>query len=199
MRHAVHRPAITFGLGMLAAGALFAGGVAHGAGQDPQIRACAKKGTNLLYLADAGGCQGKDAPVNWSIQGPPGPPGADGAPGAPGPPGGEGPAGPAGPSGPAGPQGAAGAPGPSGPAGPPGTFSGSFKSPNGLYSIDVMDSGIHLKGPGGSVKLEYSTLIMSAGVLAQLNAPIVAFNGGCARVMLQNGAGSSPSASVYTC
>ncbi len=166
---------VMFGVGMLTAGLVFVSGIAYGAGDDPQIRACAKKGTNLLYLADTGGCQGKDAPVNWSVQGPPGPAGADGA------------------------QGAPGTPGPSGPAGPPGTFSGSLKSPNGLYSIDVMDSGIHLKGPGGSVKLEYSTLIMSAGVLAQLNAPIVTFNGGCARVMLQNGAGSSPSASVYTC
>ena len=157
---------------MLAAGLVFLGGIAYGAGDDPQIRACAKKGSSLLYLADAKGCQGSDSPVNWSMQGPPGPPGPQGAPG---------------PS------------GPSGPAGPPGTFSGSFKSPNGLYSIDVLDTGIYLKGPGGSVTLEYSTLILSAGVLAQLNAPIVAFNGGCARVMLQNGAGSSASASVYTC
>jgi Collagen triple helix repeat (20 copies) len=168
----VHAPrSVVFGLGVLAAGLIFLGGIAYGAGDDPQIRACVKKGSSLLYLADAKGCQGGDAPVNWSIQGPPGPPGADGAPGAPGPSGAEG------PSGPAGPAGAAGASGPSGPPGPPGTFSGSFKSPNGLYSIDVLDTGIQLNGPGGSVKLEYGTLILQASVLAQLNAPIVSFNG----------------------
>ena len=56
-----------------------------------------------------------------------------------------------------------------------------------------------LKGPGSSVGLDPGTLILEGSVLAQLNAPIVSFNGGCARVMLQNGAGASPSASVYTC
>lgn len=194
----VPRP-VLLGLCMLAAASIFVGGVAYGAGDDPQIRACAKKGSSLLYLADASGCQKGDSPVSWSIQGPSGPPGAQGSPGPPGPSGAVGPSGPAGPTGATGPSGPQGAPGPTGPSGPPGAFSGTLKSPNGLYSIDVMDSGIHLMGPGGSVKLEYSTLILSAGVLAQLNAPIVSFNGGCARVMLQNGAGSSPSASVYTC
>jgi hypothetical protein len=62
-----------------------------------------------------------------------------------------------------------------------------------------LDTGIQLNGPGGSMKIESGTLILSASVLAQLNAPIVSLNGGCARVMLQNGAGSAPSVSVFSC
>jgi len=49
------------------------------------------------------------------------------------------------------------------------------------------------------VTIDTGNVIIQGTVLAQLNAPIVSFNGGCARVMLQNGAGSTPSASVYTC
>ena len=47
--------------------------------------------------------------------------------------------------------------------------------------------------------IDTGNVIIQGTVMTQVNAPIVAFNGGCARVMLQNGAGSSPSASVYTC
>jgi Collagen triple helix repeat (20 copies) len=183
-----HAPrSVVFGLAALASSAIFLGGIAYGAGDDPQIHACAKKGSNLLYLADTGGCQGKDEAVNWSIQGPPGPPGTAG------------PSGPSGPSGPTGPSGPSGAIGPSGPSGPPGTFSGSFKSPNGLYSLDVTNAGILLQGPGGSVRIEAGVLILQGSGLAQLNAPIVSLHGGCSRVMIQNGTGTTPSASVFSC
>lgn len=59
-------------------------------------------------------------------------------------------------------QGAAGPPGPPGPAGPPGppgadgedgTFSGTFTSPNGQYSLSVTDSGIVLASPDSSINL----------------------------------------------
>ena len=118
MREVVRRPIVTFGLGLLAAGALFAGGVAYGAGSAAQVNACVQKGSSTLYLASAkGACRPGDSKMAWGMQGPPGPPG---------------PAGAAGPTGPAGPQGATG---PAGPAGAAGTFSGTFKSPNGQYSL----------------------------------------------------------------
>ena len=105
----------------------------------------------------------------------------------------QGPAGAPGPSGPSGPQGL------TGPPGSAGTFSGSFKSPNGLYSIDVLNTGLLLRGPGGSVKIDGGSVIVQGTVVAQLNAPIVSMNGGCTRIMRQNGAGSTASASVSTC
>ena len=209
----MRRAVALFALG----GLLLAGGIAYGAGEDPQIRACANKGNGSLYLADAKGCQGKDASVNWSIQGPPGaqgpsglqgpsgsqgPSGPQGASGPEGPSGPQGPSGEPGPSGPEGPTGASGPSGPqgaSGPSGPAGTFAGSFKSPNGLYSLDITDAGILLKGPGGSVKIEAGTLILQGSGLAQLNAPIVSVNGGCTKVIRQFGAGTTTSNSLFTC
>jgi hypothetical protein len=56
-------------------------------------------------------------------------------------------------------EGSAGATGPTGPTGATGatgadgTFAGNFSSPNGLYSMQVTDSGIVLKGPGGTITL----------------------------------------------
>jgi hypothetical protein len=66
--------------------------------------------------------------------------------------------------GPPGPPGAAGTAGATGPPGPPGTFSGHFQSPNGLYSLDVTDTGIRLAGPGASIQLGNGTVtIMTLG------------------------------------
>lgn len=190
MRKLIRGPIARLALVAVAAGSLFVGGIAYGADNDPQIRACAKKGSSLLYLADAKGCQNGDAAVNWSIRGP------QGLQGEPGPPG---PSGPQGPSGASGPSGPIGASGPSGPAGPPGTFSGTFKSPNGLYSIDVLDSGITIKGPGGSVKIEQGNLLLQGTALARLNAPIISLNNGCSGVMRQNANGPVASPTVFTC
>jgi hypothetical protein len=160
-------------IAMFALGALlFAGGVAYGAKGSEQINACSKKNNGTLYLPGDKGCRSGDSAVAWNIKGP------------------------AGASGPAGP---AGATGPSGPPGASGTFSGSFKSPNGLYSVDVLDTGILLKGPGGSVKIDGGSVIVQGTAGAQLNAPIVSLNGGCTRVLRQNGTGSTPSSSVFTC
>jgi hypothetical protein len=49
------------------------------------------------------------------------------------------------------------------------------------------------------VRIEAGILILQGTGLAQLNAPIVSLNGGCSRVMIQNGAGSTGSASVFSC
>jgi hypothetical protein len=169
----------TFGIALLAvaAVAIFAGGVAYGGG-DPQPTVCVQKGSGNLYLPGEKGCRQGDTSLPYGMQGPPGPPGPPGATGA------------------TGPTGPAGAPGP---AGPPGTFAGSFKSPNGLFSIDVLDSGILLKGPGGSVKIDNGNVIVQGTVMLQLNGPIVSMNGGCTKVMRQNGAGVIASAAVSTC
>ena len=178
MRSVVRRPVVTFVLGALAAGSLFVGGIAYGAAAVNQIQACAKKGNRALYLLGDKGCQGGDTLVEWNIQGPPGP------------------AGPPGGLGPSGPQGLAG---PQGPPGPAGSFSGSFKSPNGLYSIDVSDAGLLLKGPGGTVKIDLGNVIVQGTVGLQLNAPILSMNGGCSRAMRQIVGGETPSNSVYIC
>jgi len=188
MREVARRPIVTFSLGLLAAGALFAGGVAYGAGDDPQVNACIQKGNGTLYLASAkGACKPGDSKLAWGMHGPPGRAGATGPAGA---------AGPTGPMGPTGPQGASG---PAGPAGAAGTFSGTFKSPNGQFSLTVLDAGIEIKGPGGKLKVNPGNLTLDGTGGLVFNSPMLSMNGGCTKLMKQNGAGSSPSASVFTC
>ena len=182
MREVVRRPIVTFGLGLLAAGALFAGGVAYGAGNDAQVNACVQKGNGTLYLANAkGACKPGDSKMAWGMQGPPGLPGATG---------------PAGAAGPTGPQGASG---PAGPPGAAGTFSGTFKSPNGQYSLTILDTGIELKGPGGKLKVNPGNLTLDGTAALIFASPMLSMNGGCTKLMKQNGSGSTPSASVFTC
>lgn len=55
-----------------------------------------------------------------------------------------------------GPQGPAGPTGPTGPAGSSGG-AGVGTSPNGLFEIEVTDSGIVISGPGGNLKVGYSS------------------------------------------
>ena len=52
-----------------------------------------------------------------------------------------------------------GAPGPAGPAGPEGPSGGAGvgASPNGVFEIRVTDSGIVIEGPGGNLKIGYSS------------------------------------------
>ena len=73
--------------------------------------------------------------------------GADGAAGAPGAPGAPGATGPAGSQGPPGPQ------------GPPGASGGeaALTSPNGLFKIQVTNSGIRILGPGGNLYISYAS------------------------------------------
>ena len=63
----------------------------------------------------------------------------------------------------------------------------------------MLNTGLLLKGPGGSVKIDGGSVIVQGTVGAQLNAPIVSMNGGCTRVIRQLGAGTTPSAAVFTC
>ncbi len=53
----------------------------------------------------------------------------------------------------AGPQGYPGPAGPQGQKGDTGDFSGHFASPNGLFTIDVTDTGIKLAGPTGTLDI----------------------------------------------
>jgi hypothetical protein len=179
----VRRPIRNFVMGVFVSAFVLLGGAAYAmnGGDGGKITACAKKSSGNLYLADGVRCKNGDQPISWDAKGPQGD---------------------RGPEGPPGPQGAAGPAGPPGPAGAPGAdgaFTGSLKSPNGLYSLDVLDSGILLKGPGGSVKIDGGNVIVQGTVMAQVNAPIVSMNGGCTKAMRQNGTGETPSASVFTC
>jgi hypothetical protein len=72
-------------------------------------------------------------------------------------------------------------------------------SPNGLYSLEILDTGILMRGPGGSVRIDTGSVIVQGTVQVQVNAPIVSLNGGCTRVIRQLNAGVTPSSSVYTC
>jgi hypothetical protein len=70
--------------------------------------------------------------------------------------------------------------GPQGPQGPAGTFSGSFRSPNGLYSLSVTDSGITLAGPAASVDVGASTVSVQGATTVSVQGAIVQLNGaGC--------------------
>ncbi len=168
----------------LAAGAVLVvsvGGVAYSAipSSDGTIHGCYSGGLGQLRVIDADGgetCTKNETAISWNEQGAAGPKGdkgdtgatgAPGAPGATGAPGAKGDTGATGPEGPPGATGAPGAPGapgatgatgppgPQGPQGPPGSSSSAnLTSPNGLYKITVTDSGILLKGPGGTVKID---------------------------------------------
>ena len=55
-------------------------------------------------------------------------------------------------------QGVAGPPGPPGEVGEDGTFSGTFTSPNGQYSLSVTDAGIVLASPDSSIRVTDSAI-----------------------------------------
>jgi hypothetical protein len=70
--------------------------------------------------------------------------------------------------------------GPQGPQGPAGTFSGSFRSPNGLYSLSVTDSGITLAGPSASVNVGASSVSVQGATSVSVQGATVQLNGpGC--------------------
>lgn len=191
MQSVTRRPLVGFALGFVVSGIVFAGGIAYGAATKGEINACSKKGNGTLYLPGNKGCLPGDAGVAWSIQGPPGDAGPAGA---------QGPKGDAGPAGDTGATGPSGPEGPAGAQGPAGTFSGTFQSPNGQYSISITDSGIELRGPGnGRIRLDTGNLILQGNVGIQASAPILSLNGGCSRVMRQLNGGTTPSSNVYTC
>lgn len=95
------------------------------------IQACENPGNGTLRVVadNTTGCHANETAVTWNVVGPQGPPG---------------------PQGDTGPQGLQGDTGPQGPAG---TFTGTFTSPNGDYSLHVTDTGISLQGPAGRIGL----------------------------------------------
>ena len=178
MRSLMRRPLAALALGLGFAAAAFVGQQAWaqlGATEAANtIHACVKTQNGQVRIVDAGAsCLPSEVAASWNIvgaagaKGDKGDTGATGAPGAPGATGATGPAGakgdkgdtggtgPQGQPGSDGAPGAPGAPGATGPQGPPGSStSANLTSPNGLYKITVTDSGILLKGPGGTVKID---------------------------------------------
>ncbi|HSO02619.1 MAG TPA: hypothetical protein VLS46_08845, partial [Gaiellaceae bacterium] len=174
-------------LGLLVAGAALAGTEAYarlGSAQATNtIYACVKKNGDPTLVAEGARCKPSETLVSWNIvgprgakgdtgdTGPRGPKGDKGDTGATGPTGPQGPkgdkgdTGDTGPQGPKGDTGAAGAPGapgaqgPAGPQGPPGPSGGAaaLTSPNGLFKIQVTDSGIRIIGPGGNLYISYAS------------------------------------------
>ena len=59
-----------------------------------------------------------------------------------------------------------------------GVFSGHFQSPNGQFKIDVADTGITLRGPGGNVEIDNAQVkVKSATTLALEGAALVDVKG----------------------
>lgn len=102
------------------------------------ISACYTKIGGVLRVIDAEAgkaCTALENPISWNQQGR---------------------------QGEAGSQGPQGEPGPQGPEGPAGTFSGTFESPNGAYSISVTDDGIVLSGPSASIEIGAASIDIKA-------------------------------------
>jgi len=54
--------------------------------------------------------------------------------------------------------------------GPAGAFNGTFRSPNGSYSLVVADDGITLQGPPGTIKLKNTGVELMIGNKVSVNA-----------------------------
>lgn len=150
------------------------------------IYACVKPNGSPTLVAENTACKPGETLVSWSIVGPQGERGATGPVGPTGPQGPKGDTGAQGPkgdtgatgatgakgdTGDTGPQGAKGDPGatgatgatgpqgPEGPQGPPGQDggAGALTSPNGLFKIQVTNSGIRITGPGGNLFISYAS------------------------------------------
>jgi hypothetical protein len=78
------------------------------------------------------------------------------------------------------------------------TFNGTYQSPNGHFTFSLTDNGIVLSGPGGSVRIDETSVQVSgsnnvtitaagsvtvnASASAQVTASMVTLNGSCSRV-----------------
>lgn len=60
--------------------------------------------------------------------------------------------------------------GPQGAQGPAGTFSGSFQSPDGRYTLSVTNTGIEARGPNGNLTLNNSGVTVRSGTTLVLDA-----------------------------
>jgi Collagen triple helix repeat (20 copies) len=166
-------PALAFVLGAISVAAVFAGQTGWAAltshAAQERIDACVKTQNGQVRIVAAGeACGPSESAVSWSIEGPKGdtgpqgpigqtgPQGPKGDTGATGPQGLQGVQGPQGDPGPAGTQGLQGDTGPVGPQGPQGPAgpaggAANLTSSNGLYSIEVTNHGVYIRGPGGTV------------------------------------------------
>jgi hypothetical protein len=79
--------------------------------------------------------------------------------------------------------------GPVGPAGPAGTFSGTFRSPNGQYSLSVTDAGIVLSGAGSTVRLDAAGVTVSGASVTVQGATTTRVNGGIVALNCASGGG----------
>ena len=138
MRRLLRRQVLGYALGLLTAVAGFAVGTAwagHSATDNNTITACASHEDGSLYLMTRGrkhdGCGRRDLTVLWNITGPQGIQGIQGTPGA------------------------KGDKGDQGPAGADGSVRKAV-SPNGVFTLTLSDAGILLKGPNGSVHVDFS-------------------------------------------
>ena len=147
MRLPDRRSVLVFAAGAAVAAALASttGALANKPGHEPPppppvtgatIQACIGHGSGQLYIPHRGhhegGCRHHDTPIVWNVAGPAGPPGADGQPGPPG------------------------ADGQHGPPGPPGAAA-SLRSPNGLFSVEITNNGVFVRGPGGTIFVDRFT------------------------------------------
>jgi hypothetical protein len=144
-------PAVAL-VGLVGLVALVGGAAAGGGGSQPSpgtVGHC--RAGNVLGASSCEGNEGEDGGGDHGGSGPPGPPGPAGPPGQQGPKGEKGDTGATGPKGDTGPAGQEGPPGPQGPAG----GGASLTSPNGLFSIEISNRGIFIRGPGGTVFVDH--------------------------------------------
>ena len=133
---------------LLSAGSAY---VVFGDNHDVVVYACLTPGGQLRDVTTDGppDCAGNNTLISWNQTGPQGEIGPTGPQGEPG------------PEGPEGDQGEPGPEGPKGDQGEPGTFSGTFVSANGDFSISVTDEGISLSGPYNEIVLNNNSMSMS--------------------------------------
>jgi hypothetical protein len=145
---------------VLSAGSAY---VVFGSNHDEIVYACLTPGGQLKDVTIDGppNCPGQNTLISWNQTGPVGPTGPAGDVGPEGP---QGEPGPEGPEGPQGPQGPDGPEGPKGDRGDTGTFSGTFESDNGAFSISVTDAGIVLSGPDNEILLGNNSMSMSNSI-----------------------------------
>jgi hypothetical protein len=69
------------------------------------------------------------------------------------------------------------------------TFNGTYQSPNGHFTFSLTDNGIVLSGPGGSVRIDETSVQVSSsstvavrGTQVQVTGSMVTLNGSCNRV-----------------
>lgn len=197
----------TLALAALAAGAAgIAYGTVSVTHETNRIDACVNERNGLVRIAPE--CRDSERAVAWNIQGEQGPPGEQGEPGAKGDTGPAGEDGVSLlsasaetigaderasaefdpttgnlhlriPRGPQGEQGEAGAQGETGPEGPPGEFTGTFTSPNGLFSLSVTDTAVRLAGPSASVQINPAMVTVNGASSVALTGGLVLLNGGC--------------------